>query len=125
MSPSRTDSLSRADRDAMERAIEMVRGRGAARCEQINDMLRTDGFQSVGTFAASSCQCDSLRLKPWQTAPLWVGDLDAALRQPFGGQRGTREAAELLKKLLDNGLSKYEPDPLAALDEAKAKRAKR
>jgi hypothetical protein len=28
------------------------------------------------------------------------------------------EAAELLKRMLDAGQSKYEPDPLAALDQA-------
>ena len=47
-----------------------------------------------------------------------VRDLDAALREPFGGKRGDREAAELLQRMLDAGLSKYEPDPLAALDQA-------
>jgi hypothetical protein len=49
---------------------------------------------------------------------MWIRDLDAALREPFGGKRGDREAAELLQRMLDAGLSKYEPDPLAALDQA-------
>ena len=59
-----------------------------------------------------------LNLQAWQTPPMWVRDLDAALREPFGGKRGDREAAELLQRMLDAGLSKYEPDPLAALDQA-------
>ena len=69
-------------------------------------------------FCASHCQSRSLNLQAWQTPPMWVRDLDAALREPFGGKRGDREAAELLQRMLDAGLSKYEPDPLAALDQA-------
>jgi hypothetical protein len=42
----------------------------------------------------------------------------AALRLPFGDQRGTREAAELLQKMLKLGLSRYEPSAVDAIAEA-------
>ena len=63
------------------------------------------------------------RSKPGAAPPVEIHDLAATLRLPFGDQRGEREAAELLKTMLAAGLSRYEPDPLAALDEAEAKRA--
>ena len=53
----------------------------------------------------------------------WVGDLDAALREPLGDPRGEREAAELLQWMLAAGLSKFEPDLLDALDRIEAERA--
>ena len=74
-------SLSPIDENAMKRAIEMVRQRDKASRDQIDLMLRNDPWPEVGTFASYSCQSDTLRLKPWQTAPLWVGDLGAALRK--------------------------------------------
>lgn len=106
----------------MRRAITTLReARDKGVREQVEAMRRSDTFEEVGTFASFSCQSDSLRLQPWQTAPLWVGDLAAALRKPFGDQRGDREAAEILQKLLANGLSRFEPDPLAALERASQK----
>jgi hypothetical protein len=43
--------------------------------------------------------------------------------QPFGGPRGTREVEEVLRRLLDAGLTRFEPDPLAALERAEKRRA--
>jgi hypothetical protein len=40
--------------------------------------------------------------------------------QPFGEQHGRREAGEMLKRLLEAGLSRYEPDPVAAIARAEA-----
>jgi hypothetical protein len=113
--------LSQVDRDAMKRAIEIVRQRDAASRDQIDHKLRDEPWQEVGEFAAYSCQCDSLHLKPWQDPPCVI-NLASALREPFGDQRAEREAAELLKKILAAGLSRYEGDPLQALDRAKEAR---
>jgi len=46
----------------------------------------------------------------------------SALREPFNDLRGAREAAELLQRLLRAGLSKYEPDPVAALERVEAEK---
>ena len=52
----------------------------------------------------------------WQTPPCRARLTD--LDKPFDDPRGERESAELLQRLLDMKLSKYEPDPIAALAEA-------
>ena len=44
------------------------------------------------------------------------------LEKPYGDPSGKRESAELLKRLLDANLSKYEPDPTGALAEAEQRR---
>jgi hypothetical protein len=46
----------------------------------------------------------------------------AVLLAPDSGN-GVRDAAELLKKLLAAGLSKYEPNPLQTLAETESKAA--
>jgi hypothetical protein len=57
---------------------------------------------------------------PWQFPPCAVAieNIDG----PDNGN-GARDAAELLKKLLDAGLSRFEPKPLQALAEAERKAA--
>jgi hypothetical protein len=58
-------------------------------------------------------QVQNLRLMPWQKPPCHAS-LNA-LAAPFGGLHGERESAELLQRLIDANLSRYEPDPIAAL----------
>ena len=63
---------------------------------------------------------------PWQSAPLWYGNhLETILREPYGDSSGRREAGEILKKLFALGLSKFEPDPLAAIAAAEQAGKKR
>jgi hypothetical protein len=61
-------------------------------------------------------------LQPWQDPPSAI-NLAAALREPFGDQRGAREAGELLSKMLALGISRFDPDPLQAIAEAEKRRA--
>jgi hypothetical protein len=42
-----------------------------------------------------------------------------------GDQRGLREAGEVLQRLLRAGLSRYEPDPLGALERAEAEKKRK
>jgi hypothetical protein len=58
-----------------------------------------------------------LNLVPWQSPPCHASRRSG---QPFGDPRAARESAELLKRLLDAGLSHYEPDPIAALARVEA-----
>jgi hypothetical protein len=74
-----------------------------------------EDWEVVGRFAAYAAQDNALRLKPWEMPPCWIRDLAASLEVPPGDPRGERRAAELLKRLLDAGLSRYEPNPIAAL----------
>jgi hypothetical protein len=54
-------------------------------------------------FATYNCQIDNLGLKPWMDAPM------------FAEIRRDPDALAILVKLLGHGLSRYEPDPVAAL----------
>jgi hypothetical protein len=116
--------LSDVDREALERAIDMARRESPAQRKQIDDMLAKDGWDETARFAAYACQDGNLKLAPWQMPPCWIrGNLDALLAAPVTGHdhRGQRQAALLLKRLLAAGLSKYEPDPEAALAKAERK----
>jgi len=107
------------DREALERAIEMARQESPGRREQIDDKLADEPWEKVARFAAYCCQCDTLRLKPWQSPPCWVDDMEAILAAGDDGIRGQYAAAKLLMKMLDAGLSEWEPDPVAALAKAR------
>lgn len=108
----------RIDRDAFERAIEHLRRRGGEDQRQIESMLQSRPWERVGAFAAYSCQCEALRPRPWQPVPaneyVSVTDGDDAAG-PIGGRKA---AAELLRRLLGAGLSRFEPDPIGALEAA-------
>ena len=96
------EELTAVDRDALERALALARreakggaSRSCAWCE--------DGWFKAAHFAAYSRQIDALGLKPWQSPPVY-GDIP-----------GDTAAAALLQRLLDAGLSRYEPSPIEAL----------
>jgi hypothetical protein len=107
-------AMSQCDSDALRRALVAARSRGEAQ-KQIDSMLCDRDWETVAEFASYSVQRDALRLKPWQLAPCEVdiGDIDT----PGYEHRGAAPAAELLQQLLAAGLSRWEPDPVAALDE--------
>jgi hypothetical protein len=113
VAPSPTPSLSDLDADAYRRAIEIARQESPARAKQIEDKLRCESFEATGEFAAYCTQCSNLRLKPWQAPPCHVRG-DAANLDPtcYGYRPG--EVA-LRDRLLAAGLSRFEPDPVAAL----------
>jgi len=104
--------LSRSDREALERAIEMACQESRDRAAQIDAMLHQQmrPWLQVAKFAASCCQRRALRVKPWQMLPLDVIEIE-----------GDDPPAVLLRRMLAAGLSKYEPDPLKALAEAKSR----
>jgi hypothetical protein len=112
------------DREAMRRAIEMVRQEGGEPKRQIESMLRERPLEQVGDYAAYGQQCRSLRLRPWQWPPSWLRDAAAvqtALRVPATDHSGQRQAAELVQQLLSHNLSRYEPDPIGALSKVAEK----
>jgi hypothetical protein len=108
------------DKAALTRAMAACRAQGAASARQLDAKLAAEPWETVARFASYSAQIASLGLQPWQDPPAVI-NLDAALRQPFGDARGAREAGEILRRLLDAGLSRYEPDPMRALAEVEAK----
>jgi hypothetical protein len=93
--------LSEVDREALERALEVVKARGEPSRRERRDWL------DEAISASSSCQRRALQLKPWQSPPCF-GDAHP-------GHDGHADAAVLLQRLLSNNLSRWEPDPVTAL----------
>jgi hypothetical protein len=98
--------MSPADRKALRRALTLLRAEPEY-AAQIAERLKVEPWEQVAEFAAYNCQCDSLDLKPWQDPPM------------HAEIRPDPDSLALLVKLLGHGLSRYEPDPIAALAEAR------
>jgi hypothetical protein len=104
--------VTKTDRDALQRAIELAKAEDADRRRQVEGMQREDGWEYAATFAAYHCQRNALGLKPWQLTPCEIDD-----EQPRAdpNKYGLLEAWELRQRLQACGLSVYEPNPPAAL----------
>ena len=101
------DALDPVDREALERAVQLMlanRELGA----HVAETLRERPWLSVAHFCVFSLQMDALSLKPWEHPPAWGG---------------TPDADALADRLREAGLSRYDPDPAAAL--ARAAKPKR
>jgi len=105
--------LSDVDRDALKRCIEMARTY-PGRDEQISWKLGKGGcsWQDTAKFCAYLCQSKNLHLEIQEFPPCWLLDAADVQGPSF---KGKVQAAKLLRRLLDAGLSQYEPDPIAAL----------
>ena len=80
---------------------------------QIDRQLDSRPWEEVGAFAAYSCQMKSLRLKSWELPPCEVRVDNTDPECAY--------AAKLLRRLLAAGLSRYEPDPVSALQAVEAR----
>ena len=100
--------MNRIDRDALRRALALVRAESPGRAAQIAAKLKDEPREQVAEFASYCCQIDNLELKPWQDPPM------------FAEIRPDPNALALLVKLLGAGLSRCEPDPIQALAEVRA-----
>ena len=107
---------------AMVRASELEPGRG----EQLDSKLAEEGWEATARFAAVCCQSRTLNLQPWEMSPAQIDDpydrIDLFLRDPFG-YAGYFVAARLLRQMLQVGVSKWHPDPIRAIEEAKHRKA--
>jgi hypothetical protein len=90
------------DRDAMTRAIAAAHRESSTRARQIDAKLRIEPWEDVGRFAAFSAQIESLHLMPWESTVVYAD---------------SPEAHALLRRLKAAGLSRYELDPLGALEQ--------
>jgi hypothetical protein len=104
--------VTKTDRAALKLAIKQCRAESPERAEQIDAKLADEPWEEVAEFAAYCCQTNNLRLKPWQTPPCHVGGDDV---QP--------EAVRLLEQMRELGISRWHPDPLAAIEAAKQLKA--
>jgi hypothetical protein len=95
--------MKRIDREALERAMKMAQ-RDKRLKAQLEDHLKDRSWEDVAKTAAWNLQYTNLKLMPHQSPPGWAMERD----EDQGGM-------DLLNRLLAAGLSRYEPDPLAAL----------
>jgi hypothetical protein len=82
------------------------------RRDQVVHMLKDEGRRASAVFCAYHRQCRALNLRPWEDPPCHIDLVDV--------DEADAAAALLLRRLLAAGLSRYEPDPLAALEDANA-----
>jgi len=101
------------DRAALTQALAMCRAEGEGRAWQIDEKLKDEPWESVARFAASCCQSRTLKLQPWDTPPCGVSEDDDG--------ESNADAVKLLRKMLAAGVSRFHPDPLAAIEAAKPK----
>jgi len=95
------------DKAALELTLKCYRAQSAAHAQDIDEMLAERSRVDVALYAAYSCQMARLRLKPWETPPCHISDID-----------DDRAAVKLLRKMLHHGVSRYHPSPLAAIERA-------
>jgi hypothetical protein len=98
------------DREAMMLAMLRCCEESAQREKQIKTMAASRPWQRVGAFASFVCQCNALDLGPHEGPPCHVND-------PDNPQEKEQQAAKLLRRMLKAGVSKWHPDPMAALAE--------
>ena len=100
---------SATDLAALAHCIDVMR-RDPKEAQRIDDRLAVEGsdWLEVAKGAAFQCQMAALNLPPWRTPPMF-GDVEPH-RDPH--------AAELLRRLLAAGLSRFEASPVQALEQA-------
>lgn len=79
--------MRKIDRDALTRAIAMLRLESPGRSRQIDDKLAEEPWENVAEWCAYCCQCDTVRLRPWQTPPCWIYDIRATLAAGDGDNK--------------------------------------
>jgi hypothetical protein len=114
--------MTRTDKDALRRAIEMAKTLDPAIVQAVEAMLKSRTWQEAAEYACYHCQVKSLRLRPWQAPPLRSDDVvDPATAGMYGGKP---EEVALRQRMIALGLSEFEPDPLTAIEHAEAEMAK-
>jgi hypothetical protein len=104
--------LSEADKAALELAMTIAR-QEPGRADDLDARIKEDGWEDAATFAAYGAQRRALHLKTWEEPPCVADENDPNERD--------RQAQALLRRMLAAGVSRYNPDPLRALEEAEQK----
>jgi hypothetical protein len=80
-----------------------------ARAAQIEAMLEEREWFETAAFCSYLQQMKSMRLLPWQSPPCWLSS-DVKVEP---------EIMEIGRRLARLGLSQFEPNPIAAIEQAK------
>ena len=107
--------LSRVDRDALRRSLEIARAESKVEREHLASIEAREGWLEAAERASYHLQVKNLKLKPWHCPPC------ACFSDEVGLGYGRSRAEVLLRRrMLGAGLSLYEPDPVAALERVEA-----
>jgi hypothetical protein len=100
------------DRDALQLCIDQTLAEDDAdRVEQVQWMLSEREWIETARFCCYHKQFDALGLLPWQSTPSEVDD-PPDLSTPQG---------KLVKRMLGLGISRFDPDPISAIQAAERK----
>ena len=111
------DTISRKDKSALLLAIKRRMARSEFLFRQTRARLGScERWQDVAAFCAHAEQRAALDLQPGQTAPCCI---DEAAAVPMCD----RAAQALLRQMLAAGISRFHPDPVAALEVGAMRRA--
>jgi hypothetical protein len=101
--------MTRSDREAMAAAVAMMRA-DPQQCALIEDVLANRSEEEAALFAVGFCQTKNLKLRPWEAPPRDTCD------GPPADRYGCPDSeVALLKRMTAAGVSRFHPDPLAAL----------
>jgi|SRR4051794_23173311 hypothetical protein len=99
------------DDDALNRCIAIIRAR-QGRKTFVDELEKRKGRRRMAVFCAAILQAEALGLRPGSIVPA-----NSEPRDLYHHDKHRRRAAEMAEKLEEAGLSRYEPDPTAALAE--------
>jgi hypothetical protein len=119
-----TPKLTQADREALTRCLVLAQRLRPELFGQPVSPRDPKLWIATAKAATYSCQTASLQFRPWEWPPCWLerdADIAAALKLPAGDHTQQRRAAKIVQRLLALGLSRYEPNPLEAIEGAEAK----
>jgi hypothetical protein len=110
--------IDQVDKEALERALVLERKCDPQRAVWLDKHVVKVGWREAAEDAARRQQYRTLRLRPWMVTPSEVHpDSEDAIGSEH---RGVGRAAQLLRQLLDAGLSRHEPEPIVALERTAA-----
>ena len=116
-----TDS-DRADVAALQLALDLMLA-DPGRVDQVTRMLAESSPWEVARFCSYCQQATRLALRPWMTPPCHIHtreNAEAILEKGGVLEKGSNcGPAHLVLDMIDAGVSRWHPDPFAALAEAK------
>lgn len=131
--------MNKLDKAALQLALDLTLADeppdGHQRIEQVQLLLKQDGWKETAEFCSYHQQMERLKLLPANSPPCWIlyeEGADAILAEGFipachdpSIDISNYRSAVLLKRMLALGISAYHPDPLGAIAEAEKAKPKR
>lgn len=102
------------DADALRRCL-LVALNDPDHRDRFLAQIEADGREEAERSAAYTVQYRAMRLKPWESPPCWAAP---------DGSSTNADCAALATRMIAAGLSRFEPDPLAALERATSRKPK-